>query len=270
MATKEELVKVIVRCRPMSESEHTRGCQPVLSIDGKGGSCTVTKQDSDRLGRKQFTFDRAYSGDTTTQHIYSDIVCPIVKSVTEGYNGTIVAYGQTASGKTFTMQGVSEPSTQLGIIPRAVDDIFKNVSSNKSQQWVVHCSCYEIYNEEIRDLLGKSLTEKLDIGSFPNKGFYVKATPSSPSALRRTGPEDKRTYQSGQTQPCGSGRSERQKQDWSRRREVQGRIKINNSSLSRKSHLNISRGQEPTYTLYRDSKLTKLLQDSLGGNARAH
>ncbi|XP_067685395.1 chromosome-associated kinesin KIF4-like [Haliotis asinina] len=304
MATKEEPVKVIVRCRPMSESEHSRGCQAVLSID-EGGSCLITKQDSDREERKQFTFDRAYSGHTTTEHIYCDIVCPIVKSVTEGYNGTIFAYGQTASGKTFTMQGVSEPTTQLGIIPRAVKDIFKYVSINKSQQWVVHCSCFEIYNEEIRDLLVKSLKEKLDIGSFPNKGFYVKGLSKHPvntvvqceglmnKGLKRrsTGATDMNSDSSrshtvfaisietldqrtnghiraGKLNLVDLAGSERQSKTGAVGVRFKETIKINLSLHCLGRVISILAEGKNQLIPYRDSKLTKLLQDSLGGNAR--
>ncbi|XP_046335656.2 kinesin-II 95 kDa subunit-like [Haliotis rufescens] len=305
MAAREELVKVIVRCRPMSDSEHKRGCKPVLTIADTEGSCVITKQDSDRPGSKQFTFDQAYSGDTTTAHIYSDIVCPIVKSVTEGYNGTIFAYGQTASGKTFTMQGISEPTTQHGIIPRAVEDIFKIVSSTKSEQCVVHCSCYEIYNEEIRDLLGKSLKEKLDIGSFPNKGFYVKGLSKHPvntvvqceelmnKGLKRrsTGATDMNSESSrshtvfaisietldqrtnghiraGKLNLVDLAGSERQSKTGTAGVRFKEGIKINLSLHCLGRVISILAEGKNQLIPYRDSKLTKLLQDSLGGNAR--
>lgn len=90
----------------MSDSEHKRGCKPVLTIADKEGSCVITKQDSDRLGSKQFTFDQAYSGDTTTAHIYSDIVCPIVK-VSDQCGGDLTSASYIMFIKSYTELAVS-------------------------------------------------------------------------------------------------------------------------------------------------------------------
>lgn len=73
---------------------------------------------------KKWTYDRVYPQQCTTQQIYNEQVKNIVESCFSGYNGTIFAYGQTASGKTFTMHGDRENYTH-GIIPYAVKDMFR-------------------------------------------------------------------------------------------------------------------------------------------------
>lgn len=99
------------------------------------------------------------------------IVC--FQSVTEGYNGTVFAYGQTGCGKSFTMQGVCHPASQKGIIPRAFEHIFEAIATTENTKYLVHASYLEIYNEEIRDLLGKETKKKLELKEHPDKGVYV-------------------------------------------------------------------------------------------------
>ncbi|GBN34502.1 Kinesin-like protein KIF17, partial [Araneus ventricosus] len=94
-------------------------------------------------------------------------------SVTEGYNGTVFAYGQTGCGKSFTMQGITHPPSQKGIIPRAFEHIFEAISITENTKFLVHASYLEIYNEEIRDLLGKETKKKLELKEHPDKGVYV-------------------------------------------------------------------------------------------------
>ena len=98
----------------------------------------------------------------------------IVQGVLEGYNGTIFAYGQTGCGKSFSMQGITDPATQRGIIPRAFEHIFENIQVAENVKFLVRASYLEIYNEEIRDLLGKEHKTKMELKEHPDKGVYVK------------------------------------------------------------------------------------------------
>lgn len=91
----------------------------------------------------------------------------------EGFNGTIFAYGQTSSGKTWTMEGIPKPIDQRGIIPRSIDWIFQRISSsNDLEQYDLRISMLEIYNEEVRDLLVEK-SQNLNIRGTPATGFYV-------------------------------------------------------------------------------------------------
>uniref|UniRef100_A0A3Q0RS27 Kinesin motor domain-containing protein n=1 Tax=Amphilophus citrinellus TaxID=61819 RepID=A0A3Q0RS27_AMPCI len=97
--------------------------------------------------------DRVFTADETTSQLYNDIAKPLVVSTVEGYNGTIFAYGQTSSGKTFTMMG-SERTP--GVIPLAVEDVFQTIKNVST----VKVSYMEIYNETVTDLLVDSWKRK--------------------------------------------------------------------------------------------------------------
>lgn len=100
------------------------------------------------------------------------LFCP--QGVLEGYNSTVFAYGQTGCGKSFTMQGVTDPASQRGIIPRAFEHIFEAVSVAEGTKYLVLASYLEIYNEDIRDLLGRDVKRKLDLKEHTDKGVYVQ------------------------------------------------------------------------------------------------
>ena len=100
----------------------------------------------------------------------------IFQGVLEGYNGTVFAYGQTGCGKSFTMQGVHNPASQRGIIPRSFEHIFEAIDSSENMKYLVHASYLEIYNEDIHDLLGPDAKKRLDLKEHPDKGVYVPGT----------------------------------------------------------------------------------------------
>ncbi|VUZ47501.1 unnamed protein product, partial [Hymenolepis diminuta] len=93
--------------------------------------------------------------------------------VLEGFNGTIFAYGQTGSGKTFTIQGKGDSSELHGLMPRAFHHIFEFINGSKVPQFLVRVSYLEIYKEELRDLLSKDSSKRLEIRENPICGPYV-------------------------------------------------------------------------------------------------
>ncbi|XP_077777152.1 kinesin-like protein KIF17 isoform X8 [Podarcis muralis] len=169
-----EAVKVIVRCRPLNEREKQLGCKVVVNMDSSCGQCFIQNPMASEDPPKQFTFDGAYNMSHNTEQIYNEIAYPLIEGVTEGYNGTIFAYGQTGSGKSFTMQGILDPSSQKGIIPRAFEHLFESVQCAENSKFLVRASYLEIYNEDIRDLLGPNTKQKLELKEHPEKGVYVK------------------------------------------------------------------------------------------------
>ena len=106
--------------------------------------------------------------------MYQSAAYPIVESVLEGYNGTVFAYGQTGTGKTFTMEGRQDDSVLKGIIPRAIEHIFRSIEGTPDKQFLVRASFLELYNEDIRDLLSKNIKQKLELREKPETGVYVK------------------------------------------------------------------------------------------------
>lgn len=107
--------------------------------------------------------------------IYLETARPIVDKVLEGYNGTILAYGQTGTGKTYTMTGQPETPHSRGIIPNTFAHIFGHIAKAKeNQKFLVRVSYMEIYNEEVRDLLGKELNKSLEVKERTDIGVFVK------------------------------------------------------------------------------------------------
>lgn len=97
------------------------------------------------IDSRQFTFDRVFGFQSDHDELFEGAPMSIVDSAVEGYNGTIFAYGQTGTGKTFTVSGILE---------RAFGRVFSRIDkSSKDIKFLVRASYFEIYNEEIRDLL---------------------------------------------------------------------------------------------------------------------
>ena len=109
------------------------------------------------------------------KEVYDSAAKPIIDSVLEGFNGTIFAYGQTGTGKTFTMEGDRSVPELKGIIPNSFAHIFGHIAkADDHLKFLVRVSYLEIYNEEVRDLLGKDQTVRLEVKEHPGKGVYVK------------------------------------------------------------------------------------------------
>lgn len=106
----------------------------------------------DAKGSTFFTYDRIFDEDSSTKEVYEGVAREIVHSVVRGLNGTIFAYGQTSSGKTFTMQGGDNNQTP-GIVQMAARDLFSLMDQTPERQFLMRVSYLEIYQEDIRDLL---------------------------------------------------------------------------------------------------------------------
>lgn len=107
--------------------------------------------------------------------MYKMTAFPIVEKVLEGYNGTIFAYGQTGTGKTYTMVGNHLVPELKGIVPNTFSHIFSQISrASEEKSFVVKVTYLEIYNEEVRDLLAQNPTKKLAIRERKDIGVYVK------------------------------------------------------------------------------------------------
>ena len=168
---KSECVKVVIRVRPMNSHEIEQKSKICVEIDTVNNTVAVI---SDKNNVKTFPFDYVYPMDTTQREIYDQVAFPIVDSIFQGYNGTIFAYGQTGCGKTFTMMGIPTDPNLKGIIPNSFSHIFGYIKTEgESKKFLLRCSFLEIYNEEVRDLLGDS-KKKLDIRDDPKKGTFVR------------------------------------------------------------------------------------------------
>ncbi|XP_051187766.1 kinesin-like protein KIN-7I isoform X2 [Lolium perenne] len=152
-------IHVTVRARPLS-AEDAQSSPWRIS----GNAVALTTQPSTR-----FDFDEIFSEECRTADVYGARTKHIVDSAVQGFNGTVFAYGQTNSGKTYTMRGsTNEP----GIIPLAVHDLFRSIQEHMDREFLVRMSYMEIYNEEINDLLVPE-HRKLQIHENYERGIHV-------------------------------------------------------------------------------------------------
>ena len=120
-----------------------------------------------------FTFDRVFTASTSQADVYESVK-HVVRAICDGYNGTLLAYGQTSSGKTHTMMGRPEKPGGEGIIPRAVDELFTMVAESKETlEFTFKLSYVEIYCERIRDLLEPERGSDLKIREDPHEGVVI-------------------------------------------------------------------------------------------------
>lgn len=251
-----------------------------------------------------FSFDRCYNGTTNSAQIYNEIPYSLVQSVLEGYNATVMAYGQTGSGKSFTMQ---EDPDHIGIIPRAIVHVFEGKESDEDAdtQYFIHVSYVEIYNEEIRDLLSENPERKLEIKGNNVQDLTMHYVESIGHCAELLSAGIKRRITSATTMNLHSSRSHAIFTVWIKvvytdpsghkhyrkgklnlvdlaGSERHGKTGITNESgqtFTESKSINLSlstlgkviqclSSDKPGHIPYRESKLTRLLQDSLGGNAR--
>ncbi|XP_067466910.1 kinesin-like protein KIF11 isoform X2 [Thunnus thynnus] len=178
-------IQVVVRCRPFNTMER-KSSYGVIDCDSNRKEVLVrTGGVNDKASRKTYTFDMVFGPAAKQIEVYRSVVCPILNEVIMGYNCTVFAYGQTGTGKTFTMEGERSPDEQFtweedplaGIIPRTLHQIFEKLSENGTE-FSVKVSLLEIYNEELFDLLSPSedVNERLQLFDDPRnkRGVVVK------------------------------------------------------------------------------------------------
>lgn len=114
-----ECVHVVVRCRPLNEKETEQGHEQIVSMASKQGVVEIRNPKSEVTDpAKSFTFDAVYDWNSRQSDLYEETFSALIDSVLDGFNGTIFAYGQTGTGKTFTMEGVKSDPDLKGVIPR--------------------------------------------------------------------------------------------------------------------------------------------------------
>ncbi|XP_016091389.1 kinesin-like protein KIF11 [Sinocyclocheilus grahami] len=179
-------IQVVVRCRPFNTVERKSASHTVVECDQNRKEVMVrTGGATDKAARKTYTFDMVFGPSAKQIDVYRSVVCPILDEVIMGYNCTVFAYGQTGTGKTFTMEGERSPNEEFtweedplaGIIPRTLHQIFEKLSNNGTE-FSVKVSLLEIYNEELFDLLSPApdVTERLQLFDDPRnkRGVTIK------------------------------------------------------------------------------------------------
>jgi len=252
-----------------------------------------------------FEFDHVFT-DAASQECIFEEVSQLVQSSIDGYNVCIFAYGQTGSGKTYTMEGEDNDGDR-GIIPRALLKIYQEASSLQERGWryQIHANFVEIYNEEIRDLLTTEKGLKHEIKRMDSKSDEIYVTnlqtedvtdgenidqllcrakraravaatncnerssrSHSVFILKIQGSNDKTGETcSGSLNLVDLAGSERLKDSGSTGIRLEETKNIN-TSLSNLSKVILALANKDAHIPYRDSKLTHLLMNSLGGNSK--
>ncbi|XP_078281618.1 kinesin-1 heavy chain isoform X2 [Rhinoraja longicauda] len=287
-------IKVMCRFRPLNGSEVNRGDKCICKFQGNE---TVA------VGGRSYVYDHVFPSNSTQEQVYNACAKNIVKDVLDGYNGTIFAYGQTASGKTHTMEGTLHDSDCMGIIPRIAQDIFNYIySMDENLEFHIKVSYFEIYLDKIRDLLDVSKTN-LSVHEDKNRVPYVKGCTErfvcSPDEVMDTIDEGKSNRHVAVTNMNEhSSRSHSifqinvKQENTATEQKLSGKLylvdlagsekvsktgaegavldeaKNINKSLSALGNVISSLAESSGYIPYRDSKMTRILQDSLGGNCR--
>ncbi|GAA5961230.1 hypothetical protein JCM3765_002879 [Sporobolomyces pararoseus] len=309
---KKENVVVCLRVRPAKSTSSSteiynyRPAHATLSL--AASHPTLVKRGGKTSDEYDFRFDLLHVSPDPTSKLYDRKIRPVVKAALNGFNGTVFAYGQTASGKTHTMMGSSK---EPGVIPLAIDELFSHIhKQNTNRTYSLRVSFLEIYNEQLRDLLStsSSTTSSLQASRQPEivEGGTVKNLEERPVSMpqevlevlregeqrRRVGQTDWNerssrshcvfivTIESMSKHEDGSARTSKlnlidlagsESATGQEERRKEGSF-INKSLLTLGTVIGKLTEQPHSSTAhhvpYRDSKLTRLLQPALSGNSR--
>ncbi|KAE9329816.1 Kinesin heavy chain [Phytophthora fragariae] len=298
-------VRVCCRVRPQNAKELTMAAAQ---------RCVFTEQDTIEVkandgSPQKFTFDHVFGEEDNQKTVFENVALPVVQDIMDGYNATIFAYGQTSSGKTYTMEGANIDHPELqGIIPRTATEIFNNVlNADENMEFIVKVSYIEIYMERIRDLLDPYKSKvNLQVREDAQRGIFVEGmtemcvtSDEELLAAMRAGAANRAVAATGMNE--GSSRShsvfmvtlfqrnlenqatkagklylvdlagsEMVRKTGATGRQLEEAKTINKSLSALGMVINALTDSHITHVPYRDSKLTRVLQESLGGNSRTN
>ncbi|XP_055804074.1 kinesin-like protein KIN-7F [Solanum dulcamara] len=301
-AGREERILVSVRLRPLNDKEILRNdvsdweCINDTTIIYKNVNLSVSERS---MYPSAYTFDRVFRTNCSTRQVYEEAAKDIALSVLSGFNSSVFAYGQTSSGKTYTMTGITE---------YAIADIYDYIQKHTERDFILKFSAMEIYNESVRDLLSADST-LLRLLDDPERGTIVEKLTEETlrdwnhviqllsiceaqrqigeTALNETSSRSHQiirlTIESSAREYLGRDNSsslsatvsfvdlagsERASQSLSAGTRLKEGCHINRSLLTLGTVIRkLSKGRNG-HIPFRDSKLTRILQPSLGGNGR--
>nr|XP_019710231.1 kinesin-like protein KIN-14F isoform X3 [Elaeis guineensis] len=294
-------IRVYCRVRPFLPGQLSTS-----SIGGiNDGHITIITPSKYGKGHRSFNFNKVFGPSATQEVVFSDMQ-PLIRSVLDGYNICIFAYGQTGSGKTFTMSGPKDLNEQTqGVNYRALSDLFKLSEERRGAfYYKISVQMIEIYNEQVRDLLASDgLNKRLEIRNSSQKGLHVPdanlvpvTSTSDVIELMNIGQKNctvgatALNDRSSRSHSCltvhvqgrdmtsgtilrgcmhlvdlaGSERVDKSEVTGERLKEAQHI----NKSLSALGDVISALAHKNSHVPYRNSKLTQLLQDSLGRQAK--
>ncbi|MCJ1398018.1 Kinesin heavy chain [Xylographa trunciseda] len=293
-------IKVVARFRPPNKAELASGGETIVDFETED-TCSITSKEAEAA----FTFDRVFDISSRQADVFNFSIRPTVDDILNGYNGTVFAYGQTGAGKSYTMMGSDiDDEDSKGIIPRIVEQIFESILASPGNiEYTVRVSYMEIYMERIRDLL-QPQNDNLPVHEEKSRGVYVKglleiyvsSVQEVYEVMRRGGAarataatnmnqESSRSHsifvvtitqknvetgsaKSGQLFLVDLAGSEKVGKTGASGQTLEEAKKINKSLSALGMVINSLTDGKSTHIPYRDSKLTRILQESLGGNSR--
>ncbi|KAI1100521.1 kinesin-domain-containing protein [Jackrogersella minutella] len=310
----ETNIDVVVRCRGRNEREVRENSGVVVSTEGAKGKLIELSMGPNALSNKTYNFDRVFSQAADQSMLYDDVVKPILEEMLGGYNCTIFAYGQTGTGKTYTMSGdmtdtLGILSDDAGIIPRVLHSLFNKLDMEDTDSFV-KCSFIELYNEELRDLISAEESTKLKIfddtsrkghattivqgmqeshiknaadgikllqdGSLKRQVAATKCNDLSSrshtvftitACIKQTGENGEEYVSAGKLNLVDLAGSENIQRSGAENKRAAEAGLINKSLLTLGRVIN-ALVDHSSHIPYRESKLTRLLQDSLGGRTK--
>ncbi|XP_037082971.1 kinesin-like protein KIN-14I [Pollicipes pollicipes] len=291
-------IRVFCRLRPLNEMERRRGGAAAINCADEFTLCV----DGDK-GQREFQFDKVFTDDTSQERIFEEVES-LIQSSLDGYNVCICAYGQTGSGKTYTLLG---DERQPGVVPRAFQRLFQLTEARSGQfSYAVSAYMLELYNDRLLDLLappGSRPGDKLEVkkdkrGLVHVQGatvtacqdaaqlqrLFQQAVSTRHTAATRLNVASSRSHLvigvtveatsrvngtvfSGKLSLLDLAGSERVAKSGATADQLKEANAINRS-LSALADVISSLAAEQSFIPYRNSKLTMLMQDSLGGNAK--
>ena len=295
--------KIIVVCRfrPLNDKEQIQSKS--LCVDFQEDQQTVSINSQYENGEDlTFTLDHIFPPSGSQEEVYQIAAKPIVNAVFQGFNGTVLAYGQTSSGKTYTMSGYS--SSDPGIIPRLVQNLFCNINdSDDCIEFTVKISYCEIYLEKIKDLVApqkrnlriqedkargvhmpeltetyvvnsEEVLELMRIGAENREVSYTQMNATSSRShsifiitISQTNTKDY-SAKTGRLYLVDLAGSEKVGKTGAAGKRLEEAKNINKSLTTLGQVIMALTDAKGSHVPYRDSKLTRVLQDSLGGNAK--
>lgn len=320
----QEPITVVVRARGRTQQEIDAKSPVVVGIKEEGGNKLFLNYNgalnpSDQLERKVYEFDKVFGPNSDQSTIFDTVATPLFEDFLKGYNSTILVYGMTSSGKTYTMTGEGTSSRDngietyriddlSGIIPRVLSKLFEVLDEGNNQNdYIIKCSFLELYKEELRDLLNSDSRKTLKIYDVPtSEGSSVRvqnleevvlrnakdglATLNKGLKLRQVGSTKMNEYSSRshiiftltlfKQQPSGElfkvskmnlvdlAGSENIRRSGAEDQRALEAFSINQSLLTLGRVISLLVDKSHTHIPYRDSKLTRLLKDSLGGGTK--
>eukprot|EP01065_Artemidia_motanka_P034999 TRINITY_DN42966_c0_g1_i1.p1 TRINITY_DN42966_c0_g1~~TRINITY_DN42966_c0_g1_i1.p1 ORF type:complete len:907 (+),score=305.18 TRINITY_DN42966_c0_g1_i1:55-2721(+) len=296
-------IRVYCRVRPLIAKETEEGHRDITAFGSDPEINDMLIVQGDDREKRKYEFDRVFRTDEQQDAVFQD-TRPLIESVVDGYNVCIFAYGQTGSGKTYTMEG---PPENPGVNKRALRRLFEVIEERKeTDRSSVSLSVLEIYNESIRDLLVDqrlAKERKYEVKSNGDTGMYVSNLEYFPVESlaeikkycdmahknRSQGKTNMNEYSSRshmilyfvvQTENISTGNrcygklslidlagSERLKKSLAEGQRAE-EAKCINLSLTTLGKVVQAIGHKQSHVPYRESKLTHLLQDSLGGQSK--